>query len=149
MELFISPHLKDIMEDKLFMEKARGENSEKKSVILEIIKSVIVAIIISLVALLIMALFIKLLSIDSKYISIINQIIKGVSIFAACLICVKIPVNGWIKGIVIGICYILLAFIVFSLLDGKFKFGLNILNDVALGAITGLISGIVAVAIRK
>mgnify|MGYP001031213785 CR=1 FL=1 len=128
------------------MEKAAKQN---KSAVFEVIKTVIVAVIISLVAILLMAFLIKLFNISTTAIPIINQVIKGVSILVACLICIKTPSNGWVKGIVAGLLYIMLAFVIFSLLDGKFKFGLNILNDVAIGAISGMISGIIAVSIRK
>ena len=45
--------------------------------------------------------------------------------------------------------YCITTFIIFSLLDGEFKIGLCLLNDIALGAISGLISGIIAVNIRN
>ena len=128
------------------MEKAEKQN---KSAVFEVVKTVIVAVIISLVAILITAFLIKLFNISTTAIPIINQVIKGVSILVACLICIKTPSNGWIKGIVSGLLYIILAFVIFSLLSGKFEFGLNILNDVAIGAGSGMISGIIAVSIRK
>lgn len=128
------------------MEKAAKQN---KSAVLEVVKTVIVAVIISLVAILLMAFLIKLFNISTAAIPIINQVIKGVSILAACLICIRTPSNGWIKGIVSGLLYIALAFVIFSLLNGQFKFGLNILNDVAIGSVSGMISGIIAVSIRK
>ena len=118
------------------MEKAAKQN---KSAVFEVIKSVIVAVIISLVAILLVAFMIKLFNISTTAIPIINQVIKGLSVLIACLICIRTPSNGWIKGIVVGL----------SLLDGQFKFGLNILNDVAIGGVTGMISGIIAVSIRK
>lgn len=128
------------------MEKAAKQN---KSAVFEVVKAVIVAVIISLVAILLVAFMIKLFNISTNAIPIINQVIKGLSVLIACLICLKTPSNGWIKGIVVGLLYIMLAFVIFSLLDGQFKFGLNILNDVAIGGISGMISGIIAVSIRK
>lgn len=128
------------------MEKAEKQN---KSAVFEVVKTVIVAVIISLIAILITAFLIKLFNISTTAIPIINQVIKGVSILVACLICIKTPTNGWIKGIISGLLYIILAFVIFSLLSGKFEFGLNILNDVAIGAVSGMISGIIAVSIRK
>ncbi len=128
------------------MEKAAKQN---KSAVFEVIKSVIVAVIISLVAILLVAFMIKLFNISTTAIPIINQVIKGLSVLIACLICIRTPSNGWIKGIVVGLLYVMLAFVIFSLLDGQFKFGLNILNDVAIGGVTGMISGIIAVSIRK
>ena len=123
--------------------------TKKSNGILEILKAVIVALILSLVLILLASFIVKLANIDTKYLSIINQIIKGVSVLVACLICLKTPSGGWARGIIVGIIYIALAFVVFSLLNGKFVFDLSIVNDLAIGSITGLLSGIIAVNIRK
>lgn len=129
------------------MEKTRKQN---KSYTLEMLKALIIALIISLVSVLIMAFFIKIFNIPTTAISIINQIIKGVSILAAALISFRLPKNGWLRGLFFGILYSLLTFVVFSLLDEEgFKFGISLLNDVALGAVSGLISGITAVNLLK
>lgn len=127
----------------------KSEAKKSGSYVLEMIKALVIAIIISLIGVLLAALIIKLCNLPDKVIPIINQVIKGLSILIACLISFKLPHNGWVRGIVMGIFYIALSFVVFSLLDGKFNFGLSLLNDVALGAVTGLISGIIAVNIRK
>ncbi len=123
--------------------------AKKGNGILEILKAIILALIFSLVLILAASLIVKLANIETDYLPIINQVIKGVSILAACLICLKTPTGGWARGIIIGIIYIALAFVVFSLLNGKFTFDLSILNDLAIGSVTGLISGIIAVNIRK
>lgn len=129
------------------MEKTKKQN---KSYTLEMLKALIIALIISLISVLIMAFFIKVFSIPTSAITIINQVIKGVSILVAALISFRLPKNGWLRGLIFGILYSLLTFVVFSLLDDEgFKFGLALLNDVALGAVSGLISGIIAVNLLK
>ena len=121
------------------------ENEVKKgTAIFETVKALIIAVILSLVSVLLAALVIKLFNLGNGAIPIINQVIKGVSILLGCLSAIKSKHNSWLKGIVIGILYIALSFVIFSLLDGEFSFGLGILNDVALGSITGLVSGILA-----
>ncbi len=97
-----------------------------------------------MVLVLLAAFALKLFNIKDGVIPVINQVIKGVSILVGCLVAVRHKQNTWLKGIVIGILYIALAFVIFSLLDGEFSFGLHILNDVVLGSITGLVSGILA-----
>ncbi len=122
---------------------------KKKSPILEVIKAVIIALIISLVGVLLAALVIKLFNVPSVAIPIINQVLKGISVLVACLISFKIPKNGWVKGIAVGFFYTALAFVIFSLLDGAFKFDLTILNDLAIGCVSGFLSGIITANIRK
>lgn len=121
------------------------ENEVKKSsAVFEILKALIIAVILSLVLVLIAALIIKLFNLSNGAIPILNQIIKGLSILTGCLIAIKSKTNNWLRGIIIGILYIALSYVIFSLLDGEFAFGLGILNDIAIGSITGLISGILA-----
>ena len=116
---------------------------------LETIIAVFVALIISLILVVIAAFAIKLFNIADSAIVIINQVIKGLSILLAGIICLKLPNNGWLRGFFVGLVYVLLAFVVFSLLSGEFTFGLSLLNDAVLGGVSGLISGIIAVNIHK
>ncbi len=117
--------------------------------VLEVIFAIFIALIISLVLIIIAAFAIKLFNIGDNAIIIINQVIKGLSILIAGIACLKLPNNGWLRGFIFGILYIALAFVVFSLLSGSFTFDLTLINDLVLGGISGLISGIISVNIRK
>ena len=117
--------------------------------ILEQIKTLVVALIITLVLVLIAAFAIKLFNIPTKAIVIINQVIKGFSVLVSTLICFKLPKGGYIRGIIFGLLYVLLTFLVFSLFNGSFSGGLSLINDITFGAVTGLISGIIAVNLRN
>jgi putative membrane protein (TIGR04086 family) len=61
----------------------------------------------------------------------------------------RLPSKGFIRGIIHGVIYVLITYVVFSALSGGFSLGLSLLNDVTLGSITGLLSGIFAVNVRK
>jgi len=123
---------------------------DTKHYTLEVIKAVVIAIVISLAAILLLAVLIRAANIPTEAIPIINQVVKGASILIACLVCLRLPKNGWLRGLIVGLVYIILAFIIFSLLNGaNFSFGLSILNDIALGTVSGLVSGIMATLIRK
>ncbi|MBR2967601.1 MAG: TIGR04086 family membrane protein [Clostridia bacterium] len=115
----------------------------------ETIVTIFVAVIFSLIFVVIAAAAIKLFNIADSAILIINQVIKSISILIAILICFKKSNGGWIRGFVVGLVYVLLAFVVFSLLSGEFIFDLSLLNDAALCGVSGLISGIIAVNLRK
>lgn len=118
--------------------------------ILIMTKGIFWAISCSLVCILIFAFIIKFTTIPETIISPINQIIKVVSILVGCWVASKkIKNNGWLWGLFIGGLYTLLAFLIFSILDGEFRFSLNLLNDFVFGSILGLISGIITFAIRK
>ena len=118
-----------------------------KNYVFEIIRALIAALIITLAAVLVAAL--KFFNVPTSAITIINAAIKGVSVFVSALIFLRLPNSGYLRGIILGVLYIVLSYVVFSLFNGEFKFGINILNDFAFGAVAGLIGGIVAVNIRK
>lgn len=118
--------------------------------ILMLTKGVFWALSCSLICILIFAFIIKFTTIPETVITPINQVIKILSIFVGCSVASKkIKSNGWFWGLLLGAAYTLLAFLVFSILDGEFRFSLNLLNDFVFGSILGLISGIIAFAIRK
>ncbi|MBO5215150.1 MAG: TIGR04086 family membrane protein [Clostridia bacterium] len=115
----------------------------------EQLRALVISLIITFVLVLLSALIIKIFSIPTEYICIINQIIKGVAVFLSALFSFRLPSKGFIRGIIHGIVYILVTFVLFSVLGGSFSFGISLLNDITLGAITGLLSGIFAVNVRK
>ena len=121
----------------------------KGGYILEQIKVLIVSLIITLVLVLISAFAIKIFNIPTKAIIVINQVIKGVSVLVSALICFKLHSGGYIRGLIFGLLYVFVTYLVFSLFNGNFSGGLSLVNDIAFGAVTGLISGIISVNIRK
>ena len=97
----------------------------KGSYVTEILKALIFAVIISLVLVVLAAFLVKWFNIADNYIKIINQVIKGLSIFIAAAICLKLPYNGWLRGVILGVLFILIAVVVFSLLGDGFDFDIK------------------------
>ena len=131
--------------------KQRREPKEQKDrgYVFEIVKANIIALITALAGVLLSALIVKWCNIPDKAIPIINQVIKTLSIFLGCIISLKKPKNGWLRGIVAGFGFVWLSYLIFSLLDMHFTVGLSLLNDCVLGMVAGMISGIIAVNVRK
>ncbi len=131
-------------------ESAKLVLNNKNSNILSMLKGVFWAISFSLICILIFAFIIKFTNISENAISPINQVIKVLSILVGCYVASKkIKSNGWLWGLFIGALYTIFAFLIFSILDGEFRITLNLLNDFVFGSLIGLISGIIAFAIRK
>lgn len=121
-----------------------------RSFLLAIIKGSLIALCISLVGILIFAFILKFASISDKAIRPINQIIKGVSVLVGVFVAMrKVDKMGLVGGLLIGLVYTILAFVVFSLLDGNFEFNLTLLNDLLFGGIMGAICGIIAVNVKR
>ena len=121
----------------------------KKTYIAEIIKAVAAALIFSLLLVLLSAFIIKFFNVPSGAVPVINQIIRTLSIFTGCMIFLRSPGCGWLRGIITGISYSLLAFVLFSLLGGGFSWNTTLLNNTAIGAATGLVSGIISMLVRR
>lgn len=109
-----------------------------------ILKGAIYALIISLLGILLFAFIIKLTSLSDNLIKPINQIIKVVSIMFGCFFAFKKNnEKTLIKGLFIGILYTVLAFLLFSALNGSFNFSKTIFVDILFGGVVGIISSIV------
>ncbi len=126
------------------------KSKENKSLILSSLKGALLAVCISLVAILVFAFIIKLTGMSDGLIKPINQIIKILSIFFGTLIILKkTKQKGMLTGIIVGICYTIIAFVVFSILNGSFKFDISLLIDLVFSAITGAICGAICVNAKK
>ena len=125
-------------------------NLKNNSFILNTIKGSFWGVAFSLVCILIFAFIIKFTSISENYIQPVNQVIKILSILFACFIIgKKVKKQGIFVGLLTGILYTILAFLIFSILDGQFSFGVNVLNDITFGSIIGMISGILCINLRN
>ena len=129
------------------MEKVLKEKRSIKesAIFMPALKGTFFALCISLFAILLFAIIIKFTGISNNLIKPINQVIKVISIFVGTLIAYKKNKNlGITKGLVVGILCTLLAFLIFSILDGVFELNTSLLNDTLFGAITGMLSGIIS-----
>lgn len=122
---------------------------ENKLCIAKIILASIIAVIVSLGLILIFALLIKWFNWSDNVITPVNIVIKLVSIAVGVLIATKSGEKRMLKGTLVGLSYVLVSFIVFSLLIGKFSFGVDNVWDLLLGVVGGGIIGIINNIIHK
>ncbi|MCI6542238.1 MAG: TIGR04086 family membrane protein [Firmicutes bacterium] len=117
---------------------------------LTVLKGSLVALSISLVSILIFAFFIKYVAVPTNAIKPINQVIKGLSLLIGTFVALKkVDKMGLINGLLIGLAYTILAFVVFSILDGHFEFTKSLVNDLLFGGLIGGICGVIAVNFRR
>ena len=117
--------------------------------VFEIFKANIIALIVALLAMLLSALIVKLFNVSDGAIPIFNQVIKSLAIFIGCITSLRKPKNGWLRGLICWFIFVWLSYVIFSLINSHFEMGLSLLNDCVLGTVTGMISGIIAVNIKK
>ncbi len=124
------------------------ENTKGKSII-RMAVGVGVSLIVSLVLILLFALLIKWFNWSDAIISPANIVIKIISIAIGVLIVTKDGSAGAVKGAILGAVYIILCFVVFSILNGSMIINISLLYDSILGVIVGGILGIISVTLKK
>jgi len=118
--------------------------------LLPILKGAFFAISASLLCVLAFAFILKFTPLSESYISPINQGIKIFSILLGCFVMTKqIKHKAWFWGAIVGLSYTILAFIIFSILDGNLSFNLSLLWDILFSMLIGAISGLICNLIRK
>ena len=117
---------------------------------ISVAKGVMVAVCISLVLVLLFAFLLKFTNIPESTIKPVNQVIKGLSILMGVFVGLKRKKElGLVSGLLIGLIYTIVAFLVFSCLGGVFAFDLTLLTDLLFGAVMGAICGIICVNFKK
>ncbi len=117
---------------------------------LAVLKGMLAGLCVALVGILLFAFLLRFTSIPDTLINPVNQVIKGVSIFFGVFIGMKkYKEMGLLTGLLIGLSFTCLAFLVFSILNGAFCFDKTLLNDIIFGSIIGAICGIICVNLKK
>lgn len=130
--------------------KVKALKSEKNTSLFCIVKGVLIGLCVALVGILLFAFILRFTSVSDKIIAPVNQVIKGVSIFLGVFVGLKkIKKNGLLFGFLIGLFFTIVAFLVFSLLDGAFNFDRTFVNDLIFGSVIGAICGIICVNLKK
>ena len=125
--------------------------AEKDSLFIKnLLVGILISVCVSLSLVLVFAFILKFTNIPESAITPVNQIIKGVSVFLGVFIGLrKTKELGLVSGLLIGFVYTLIAFVVFSILSGKFSFDITLLTDIIFGAVIGAICGIICVNLKK
>lgn len=135
---------------KISRRDSKSERSGASKILLTILKGSLIALCFTMLGILIFAFILKFTNIPESVIAPVNQVIKGASVFLGVFIGLKKSKEmGLVSGLMIGLIYTLVAFTVFSVLDGGFCFDKRLLNDTLFGGVMGAICGIICVNIKK
>lgn len=131
-------------------EKTINGKETRNNFFISLLKGSLMALSISLILICVFAFLLRFCDIKTEAIKPINQVIKIVSILIGTFYGLKKSTEmGLITGLFIGLAYTLLAFVVFSILNGGFNFERSLINDIIFGGIAGAIAGVVAVNFKK
>ena len=128
----------------------KKENETRNRDVTSILKGTLLGLSVAMVMILLFAFVLRFSSVSDKLIAQVNQVIKGASIFLGVFVGLKKHKSkGLVNGLLIGLCFTVVAFLVFSLLDGAFVFDRTFFNDLIFGSVIGAICGIICVNLKK
>ena len=122
----------------------RSENSA----LFQIVKGTGIAVLFALVATVLFSFILRLTPVPDSVIMPVDQCIKALAVLFGCLFSLR-GEKGWLKGIAVGIFTVMLTWLVFAMVGGDFSLSWLIFAELAFGAVAGLLSGIVAVNVRR
>ena len=128
---------------------ANAQTTEGKKGIITIANGVIISLLASLCLILLFALLIKWLKWSDAVIAPVNIAIKIISLAVGIFYATRSGKNGIKMGVTIGVFYIVISYIIFSILLGSFAVSIKLLWDFLLGIISGAILGVIFVNLGK
>ena len=120
------------------------------NLVFSIAKASLAGVVVSILAVLLFAFVLKFVDLNSGTVSLIDQIIKILSIAVAVFVLSKSNSEGLlVKGIAVGAIYSIFTFIVFSVLNGGINFSVATLTDIVFSAMIGGVTAILLNIIKK
>ena len=113
-----------------------------------IVKGMALSVAVALLGAIIFAVILRVCALPDKIIYPVNQTIKAVSVILGVLAFVS-GEKGWMKGGATGLLFTAVSYLVFSAIGGDFSVTWLILTELAVGGFVGMISGIIAVNIKR
>ena len=113
-----------------------------------IVKGTALSVAVSLLGAIIFAVILRTCALPDKIIYPVNQTIKALAVILGVLRFIN-GEKGWMKGGVTGLLFTALSYLVFSAIGGDFSLSWLIFTELFVGAFVGMISGIIAVNIKR
>lgn len=120
------------------------ENTNNSAI--RILKGLIISFVVTLVSIFIFSIILTYSNISEKIVPIVIIILTFISILIGTIIGVrKISKNGMLNGAIIGGIYVLLLYLISSLLNTGFAFNTYTILMIIAGIVSGIIGGIIGV----
>ncbi|MCR5553822.1 MAG: TIGR04086 family membrane protein [bacterium] len=125
------------------------ETDENRINALAYIKATLVSIVLTLLLILVFAFVLKFTYLSDKFVTPINLVIKAISLIVGTLVLTKNGSNGLVKGLILGVIFSIVSYLIFSLMLMKFSFSIGQLADVGFCALVGAVVGAISVNLKK
>ena len=114
----------------------------------QIVKGVALGLAVALLSTVIFAWVLQYAPMAIKWVYIVNQIIKLVSVAVGVTVCVQ-GEKGYLKGGAIALLFTALSYLTFAALGGDFSLGWMVLVELILAVATGVLFGAIAVNFKR
>ena len=119
---------------------------EENKTVIQILKGIGISLITTLVFLVIFALILTYTQVEEKTINPVIIVITALSILiGSSIVNIKIKKNGLINGAIIGGAYMLIIYLISSILNWKFGLDAQSIIMIVAGVIFGILGGILGV----
>ena len=116
--------------------KKAPESSAGTGKVKPVILGALAGLLFTMVGILLFALVIKITGLSDDVIPPVNQVIKMSAVGTAAIVAASKAKNARILcGSLAGVAYVLIGFLVFSLIQGTFSIGVELLSDMLMGLI--------------
>lgn len=127
----------------------KEEKTKEKNNYFSVLKGSIISLVLTMIMLTIYAGILSYTDISENSMNLVIFIVSGLSILiTSSIINIKIKKNGIINGGLIGLIYILILYILSSIITGDFSLTLDSIIMIIICVITGMIGGIIGVNIK-
>lgn len=127
------------------MSSSKGTAKQASSMPVKILKGALIGSVLSIVLILIYAVALMQGWLDEASMPVVNSVIKALCAAAAALLAIRgCGRRKWIIGAITGAVYIVMAFVVFSILSGQVSFSVAVLSDLLLGVLAGMLTAMLS-----
>ncbi len=119
-----------------------------RKTVFQIAKSVLAAVLISLVFVLLFTVIIQLFTVPMGAVKPVNQVFKIISVSLGGLIFIRGD-KGLLKGVIYGVIAVVITYLLYGIISLSLTISWMFLAELAIGAVAGGISGVIAVNIKK
>lgn len=132
-----------------FLKKNDAPAKEKNNSVVKVIKGSAIAIILTLIFLSIYAALLSATNMSETTMVPVVLVITGISILiGSSMSTVSIKSQGMLNGFLVGLIYMAVLYIISSIMLVGFEFNLNSVIMLIVGAVTGMIGGVIGVNIK-
>ncbi len=128
---------------------AKTNAGGRRSAGVSVIRGILIAAATSVVLVLLFACAVLLFDLGAEVITPVNQVLKVASVLAGTLAAAQGGIRGWCAGLIVGGGYMALGIALYCAFEGTLLPISVIAGDLALGLISGFLSGLLASTMKS